>query len=149
MSECKACHRKRSTRDRQQRQHQLKQTPEGRILLRDRNKRYNAGRKNPSRVFAYMKGIAKTRQQSWDLTEDECHELISQLCQYCGGPLPDYGIGLDRLDNTHGYERNNVIPCCKFCNTARNELFTVDEMKQFIGPAIRIVLENRKRAPLY
>jgi hypothetical protein len=48
------------------------------------------------------------------------------------------GIGLDRLDDSKGYEVGNVVSCCTECNLARGCRFTPKEMK-IIGAAIRRV----------
>jgi hypothetical protein len=53
------------------------------------------------------------------LTPSEYAALVAQPCWYCGGPLPEYGYGLDRIDETAGYEASNVLPCCRWCNTYR------------------------------
>lgn len=39
--------------------------------------------------------------------------------------------GLDRIDSTKGYEKNNVVPCCYACNLAKNK-FNIDEFKSNI-----------------
>lgn len=110
---------------------------------KDRVKAANATRSSPTRKFAFMKNTAKVRKLAFDLTESQCIDLTSRPCEYCGGPLAKYGMGLDRIDNSLGYLFNNVLPCCTQCNVARGTFFTVDEMKQFIGPAIRAAREAR------
>ena len=50
---------------------------------------------------------------------------------------------MDRLDNSRGYEPDNVVACCPICNKVRLDHFTPDEMRQVIGPAIRAVLDAR------
>ena len=42
-----------------------------------------------------------------------------------------YFNGIDRIDSTKGYESGNVLPCCKYCNTAKNSL-RIDEFKDLI-----------------
>jgi hypothetical protein len=34
--------------------------------------------------------------------------------------------GIDRLDSNKGYFINNVVSCCKYCNTAKNTLTTTE-----------------------
>ncbi len=53
-------------------------------------------------------------------------------CVYCAFPA----IGLDRIDNSKGHTADNVSPCCKECNFARRDIFTPEEMRLYIGPAI-------------
>ena len=39
--------------------------------------------------------------------------------------------GIDRIDSTKDYEEDNVHPCCKHCNFAKNSR-TDDEFKVWI-----------------
>lgn len=87
--------------------------------------------------FANSKGQAKFKGRTWTLSESEYAVLINKVCEYCQFPLNKWGYGLDRLDNNRGYELDNVVPCCKECNVARNSNFTPAEMRQFVGPAIK------------
>lgn len=52
--------------------------------------------------------------------------ILLKPCIYCGDT---HRIGCDRIDNTLGHTKNNVVPCCIECNTARNNYFTYDEMR--------------------
>ena len=65
--------------------------------------------------------------------------ILSQKCVYCGD---DQRIGCDRIDNSKGHTKDNVVPCCIECNTARNNNFSFDEMK-IIGNAIKQVKLQR------
>jgi 5-methylcytosine-specific restriction endonuclease McrA len=77
---------------------------------------------------------AVTRGYSWELTIDEFRKLSLSSCAYCGAPPSNSGkhsvrsngrfrySGLDRVDNTVGYTLANVVPCCKTCNQAKNNL---------------------------
>jgi hypothetical protein len=67
-------------------------------------------------------------------------ELVSRPCYYCGGPLNPQGLGLDRIDNAMGYVEQNVVPCCKNCNTMKNSFLTHNEMLV----AMKAILEYRK-----
>lgn len=61
---------------------------------------------------------------------DEVTEIIIKPCFYCGEM--DIPVnGLDRVDNTKGYEKDNVVSCCRRCNTMKLDL-TVDEFKKKI-----------------
>ena len=87
--------------------------------------------------FSYAKSRAKKLGWSFTLLRPEYEFLIKQACFYCSGPLPETSVGLDRLDHLRGYEINNVVPCCRPCNVAKSDHFTVDEMVTILGPAIR------------
>lgn len=66
--------------------------------------------------------------------------IFSKPCFYCGDTNR---IGCDRLDNNKGHTMDNVVPCCVECNTARNNYFSVDEMKK-IGMVIREIKRERQ-----
>lgn len=51
----------------------------------------------------------------FDLTEDLFNSLRQQPCFYCSS-IAIGGNGLDRVQNSHGYIKSNVVPCCSSCN---------------------------------
>jgi hypothetical protein len=53
--------------------------------------------------------------------------ILSKECIYCGSKGK---VGCDRIDNTIGHIKSNIVPCCTRCNTVRSNFFTVDEMKK-------------------
>lgn len=65
--------------------------------------------------------------------------ILTKKCIYCGD---NKRIGCDRIDNKLGHTKNNVVPCCIECNTARNNLFSFEEMK-VLGKTIREIKQNR------
>lgn len=92
-------------------------------------------------VHAY-KTTAKRRDIVFSLSVADCKRLFAQSCNYCGClPSQVYKIGsfykrktkfpgvgggssfiyngIDRVDNSRGYESGNVVPCCKTCNIAK------------------------------
>lgn len=81
---------------------------------------------------------AKTRDLEWALPDEVCRRLFSQPCVYCGVSRSNKGRnsfrynGIDRVDNTRGYEQENVVPCCKFCNKAKGTMSEV-EFKAWIS----------------
>jgi len=81
--------------------------------------------------FMKAKYAANRRNKEWTLTEHEYHDLLlDNKCYYCQGPLSEGGIKLDRLDNTKGYNIENVVPCCYRCNVIRGDRFTPKQMKR-------------------
>ena len=83
-----------------------------------------------------------------DISFYEFRKISKQKCFYCGlensnfatdrnshrNKISDCVIkynGIDRIDSTKGYLINNVVACCKYCNTAKNTM-TQKEFKQFI-----------------
>jgi 5-methylcytosine-specific restriction endonuclease McrA len=101
-------------------------------------------------IYGNIKRGALTRNLVFDLSKDQVKKLILQPCYYCGEESSNYMIhssvqngktyksnggihynGLDRVDNTKGYTIDNVVPCCKHCNSAKGKL-TVDEFKSWV-----------------
>lgn len=69
--------------------------------------------------------------------------ILTKSCVYCGDT---YRLGCDRMDNNSGHNKENVVPCCIECNTARNNYFSYEEMK-ILGQTIRSIKEKRKNIP--
>ncbi len=75
---------------------------------------------------------AKRRKVSFELTRDEFEMLIGLPCSYCGDPPSERTInaynttmvctGIDRVDNSRGYVKDNCVPACKTCNVAKAAL---------------------------
>lgn len=88
---------------------------------------------------------ARRRGLVMTLTNDELTELWAGNCYYCGveprnimKAITKQGVeevfiysGLDRLDNTLGYETGNVVPCCKVCNRAKSDM-TMAEFLEWV-----------------
>ena len=88
---------------------------------------------------------ARKKKLIWDLKVEDFAKIINKPCDYCGvAPFERYNVyitkedsyrqgntkrmdkgwilynGIDRVDNNLGYVSNNVVPCCKWCNYAKN-----------------------------
>lgn len=82
----------------------------------------------------YRKGAIK-RNLEFNLSLEECIDLYKSKCFYCNSPqsnsmkvgkvIVKYN-GIDRLNNSEGYYTENVVPCCKLCNYAKNATDYVD-----------------------
>lgn len=105
------------------------------------------------------KALAKKRNIEFKLSIDETVNLLKQKCYYCNSDpsnyynarirnrvnkknkiqyavnnSKEYDIyynGIDRIDNTKGYEISNTVSCCNKCNTAKLN-YTIDEFKTLI-----------------
>jgi hypothetical protein len=92
-------------------------------------------------VFSNYKSRAKKKGLNIDLDFNEFKCLIKQNCFFCNqepqNMRKDFtkkriGLsrgklnGLDRVDSTKGYLKNNVIPCCEDCNKAKRNLSVSD-----------------------
>lgn len=105
-----------------------------------------ARRVSRNKVLKTYKGSARSRNLAWELTGEEFDHLTAQECSYCGQP-PSRSYkaktkasceggefvynGLDRVDNALGYVQGNVVPCCRTCNIAKNDM-TYDEFMAWI-----------------
>lgn len=98
----------------------------------DRVKSYEASRRElPSRRFQKLKCRAKKKNIPLSITLDQFELLIQNPCFYCSNKLGNpviAGIGLDRLDSNLGYEMENVVSCCTFCNTIKMDNLSKEEM---------------------
>lgn len=75
--------------------------------------------KQINKIFKYYKDT--------DLTINEFAYLISQPCYYCNTLNSNnwnnfkYN-GLDRINNNLNHNKNNIVPCCKYCNYAKRNM---------------------------
>lgn len=98
------------------------------------------------------KNTCKHKNKKWLLTNEEAIELFNSCCFYCGiVPSNNYNVyvtkykqasvtknidrakkalikvnGIDRIDSTLNYSRDNVVACCTTCNFAKNTLSLSD-----------------------
>lgn len=105
---------------------------------------YEAGKSGMNILYKQYKHDAKKRGYEFNLSKDDFKELTSQDCVYCGAE-PNFRIntnttdnhgdyiynGIDRVDNTQGYEMDNCVPCCRLCNWMKRDL-TEDEFIEHI-----------------
>lgn len=88
---------------------------------------------NFNHLFRSYKRGAEKRNLSFELTEEDFAWFTKQSCVYCGEPphqvyvrdndyrhKPYLYTGIDRVDNGRGYERTNVVPCCRYCNMMKS-----------------------------
>lgn len=81
-------------------------------------------------LFNTYKNNAERRGKPFFLTKIEFKELTQQNCFYCNRePSQERGgktlkkkyvyNGIDRLDSSVGYIKENCVPCCGVCNKAK------------------------------
>lgn len=60
---------------------------------------------------------------------DKCHYCNTDVrwAKYHAQKLRLQGYNLDRADNSLGYERDNLVVCCRRCNQGKRDLFSYDE----------------------
>jgi len=94
-----------------------------------------------STISRYKKQ-AKKRGIKYKLTEKQFKEITQKDCYYCGTKPNNISKsncnngsyiynGIDRIDNTKGYTTDNVVPCCKRCNRAK-DIFALSEFEDWI-----------------
>jgi hypothetical protein len=88
-------------------------------------------------ILGSYKRTAAARGLIWDISDIEFDVITKRDCFYCGSkPSNEYAAnrktgsfvynGIDRVDNTRGYETDNVVPCCKVCNRAKSAMSQED-----------------------
>lgn len=108
-------------------------------LLIDRCKK-RPGESAFNALLGEYKNNAKKRSLFWDLTEAEFSRLINQNCYYCDA-IPSnikknrksfyiYN-GIDRCDNSLGYNASNCVTCCFGCNNKKRAI-TIQIVKKVI-----------------
>ena len=89
--------------------------------------------KGLSNVYVRYIRDAKERNIEFNLNEDLFLELIKNNCYYCDlepSNLYKYKYlnyeylysGIDRVDNTKGYNKENCVSCCNPCNSAKRSI---------------------------
>ena len=82
-------------------------------------------------IYKNYKHGAKQRGISFNITKDDVFELIHKPCYLCGrSNLNELKIanstykynGIDRINNNIGYQKDNILPCCKDCNRAKSTM---------------------------
>lgn len=98
-------------------------------------------------IHSYRRN-AKIRGLEYSLSENEAKELFIGKCYYCGDGKRneiknsyeslEYN-GIDRINNSIGYIKDNCVSCCKNCNFTKNN----KTLKDFIL-WVRAVYNNTK-----
>lgn len=94
--------------------------------------------KNKQEVYAYGKRYNQTfsggyrayksnafkRFKEFQLSIEDFKKLVSEPCFYCGEK--DKRRGIDRIDNSKGYLKDNSASCCSTCNYMK-KTFSVED----------------------
>lgn len=92
-----------------------------------------------SSVWQSYKCGAINRGYAFDLDKKQFYNLTQENCFYCGmipsqhrkprckGKLNSFIYnGIDRLDNSLGYDMNNCVSCCGRCNRMKSDMSYMD-----------------------
>ncbi len=80
--------------------------------------------------YGHYRTGAISRGFDWNLNKEDFNKLISQDCFYCGKQpeelqslkrynrtnKPILVNGVDRINSSLGYSKENCVPCCTMCN---------------------------------
>lgn len=101
----------------------------------------------------------KKRNIEGNISFDDFLKISNMNCHYCGREPSNYASdlrggkyisdtkvyynGLDRIESNQGYTLDNVYPCCKFCNCAKNTMSENDFFK-FINQVYKHLKASKK-----
>lgn len=102
-------------------------------------------------VYSNYRSKCKSKGLQFDMTQQEFSEMVQSNCFYCNLPPSNlreaaskrqgfsakHLSGIDRIDNSGGYTKGNVRPCCEDCNKAKRDLTEGDFLDM-----IRNIYEN-------
>jgi len=99
------------------------------------------------KVYGAYKRNARKVGREFSLTIEEAQSLFTSACYYCLSE-PSTRVnqkveelwynGIDRLDNSIGYTKENCVPCCKFCNYAKHTRSAKEYQGWLMNTALRL-----------
>lgn len=89
-------------------------------------------------IYSRYKGDTKRRGRLdrgiiLNLNFDDFSKLINSACDYCGKPNCR---GIDRIDSSKSYTKENSVPCCKKCNGMKSDL-SLEEFMEHINQILK------------
>ena len=91
---------------------------------------------------------SQDKKKGFDISDNADSEFIENMlkggCIYCG-EKDWHELGLDRIENSKGHSKNNVVCACRLCNWVRNTKFTFQEMLM-LGDTIRNIKKLRHQS---
>lgn len=108
-----------------------------------------------SAFYRAYKRNSKDRELDFSLSLEEFSNFISLKCYYCNDPPKDANYlskstrkykgflanGIDRVDNTKGYIKENCVTCCTTCNMMKKTL-TIDKFLEQISKIYKYKLNE-------
>lgn len=88
--------------------------------------------------FSDYKARAKKKGISFTIDKGIFEVLISRPCYFCR--INKKEVGIDRIDNSKGYESGNCISCCWDCNRSKSNK-SMSEYRDYLlrfNPLIKI-----------
>lgn len=87
---------------------------------------------------------AAEKDREFSISFEEFLQMALSNCFYCGDPPSNERVsqggnsgsfiynGIDRVDNSCGYTKENTVPCCKHCNLSKRDR-THDEFLNWVS----------------
>jgi hypothetical protein len=108
--------------------------------IKELSKEYHKNNREKHLIRCYKRND-NNKNLICDLTEEWVkNNITNKSCIYCG---ETENIGCDRIDNTKGHTKNNVVPCCSDCNYTRLDIYSFVEMLK-LGKTIKKIKQERK-----
>jgi hypothetical protein len=76
----------------------------------------------PKIKLSRYKKNAISRRLSFNLDNNKFYELLDNKCKYCGDKDDLILNGVDRIDSNIGYNEDNCVSCCRYCNYLKRNL---------------------------
>jgi hypothetical protein len=103
-------------------------------------------------LYSKYRWEAERRKLSFELTIEQFLALTLKDCYICGDPPSSvirrknaYGTytynGVDRVDNSKGYDLSNCMPCCQPCNLMK-KCMPLDVFKNHVLKIARMLNEE-------
>lgn len=80
--------------------------------------------KSPRGRWNIYKKNAKVKDRLFELSFEDFLTFWQETCYYCGEIVENGGI--DRIDNSVGYKKENLVCCCEKCNMSKRTLSVED-----------------------
>ena len=110
-----------------------------RQLMYIRTERWRANPNNrPTKIITDARKADKKKGLICDLDKEWVREQIGKECSYCGET--NVLMTLDRIDNSLGHSKENVVPACMRCNYLRKDM-PIEAWKVLV-PAVREAREK-------
>jgi len=101
------------------------------------------------KIYSNYKVDSKRNGREFTLTFEVFLKIVNKNCYYCGSnPVNKiynktknrFAVinGIDRVDSSKGYIKNNIVPCCSMCNMMKNKY----PAKVFIKQVKKIATHN-------
>lgn len=115
-----------------------------------KSRRLPPGIAERNRVMKVYIKSAKDRGLPFELSEEDFIHITSLNCTYCGSPPKAFsmdkrskgafiGNGIDRVNNSLGYTRENVTTCCSTCNRAK-DVMSLSDYKEWLRHSYEYLL---------